>query len=163
MAHKIIDRYTKETARKTFSAYDAIVQLALENCKIAHCDRETRTAALIRTESSSNDVRYDISGSDGLIQFPRGACESHSLFKSTVVGGSVGTLVDVPFPLIKGMYLFESLPGSGGGCFYSDKENEITCDARGCDTIYTGQMNNGATLPQKMYNKLKELKKAEEK
>lgn len=129
-----------DQALRTFAAYDAAVQLALENTAFAHRDGDRRVVALIRTENKEVLRDYGITEKDRsrVIAFPRGACESHSVFEPKEVHGTEATLVRVPFPLIKGMYFFERKPGDGKGCFYNDKENEFNCDTRGLRAVYIG-------------------------
>lgn len=137
-------RFTEDSdfaskAVKTFSAYDAAVQLALENCNFDHRDTKSRSVVLIRTEKEAVLKQHGIAEMNKLMTFPRGACESHSIFKPTYIGGREITLVKVPFPLIKGMYFFERKPNDGRkGCFSRDGENEFACDVRGLPTVYIG-------------------------
>ena len=134
------DKNLAKKATDTFAAYDAAVQLALENCEFKNNDITGKTVTLIRTEEMDNLKKYGITEKDknGLINFKRGACESHSIFREVEVKGDTTTLVSVKFSLVKGMYFFERNPGSGDGCFLGDHENEFTVDTRGCPTMLVG-------------------------
>lgn len=150
------DKAFAEKAIRTFAAYDAAVQLALENTSFSHSDSERRELLLIRTEKAEILRRYGVAEKDRgtLITLPRGACESHSVFSPTSVHGTQATLVRVPFPLVKGLYFFERNPGDGSGCFLSDGENEITCDARGSKTFYVGAKKDVNLTAYKEFEKM---------
>ena len=143
--HKVEnDKVFAKKATETFGAYDAAVQLALENSSFEHRDGDKHELLLIRTETKSVLSGYGITGKHKgtAVAFKRGSCESHSVFKPTVVNGTEVTMVRVPFPLVKGLYFFELNPGDDDGCFAGDNENEFTCDARGQATVYVGSVKD---------------------
>jgi hypothetical protein len=155
--------HNKDFAQKsieTMTAYDAAIQLALENCRFDHSNGDKRAVTLLRTEADSVFNENGITEKDNgkLVDFPRGACESHSVFKATVIQKrNNGTLVCVPFPLVKGLYFFERTAGSRTGCFAGDSENEFTCDARKCPTTPIGKVHAGQEIDLTVYREFEKL------
>jgi len=113
----------------TKAMYQSAVQLALENTDFHNNDRENRLLRICRTES--DDVLNNIKLGDAPAVWKRGACESHSVFKTFKYLGTNLTVGEIPYPLVQGIYFFERVPDSGDGCFAGDNENEVDIDARG--------------------------------
>lgn len=111
--------------------YQAGISLILENCNFQGNDKATRTVVLMRTENPS------IFGGGfppiGKLSHHVGVNESHSIFKTVRVEGSVLTMVRVPYHRITGMYMLEQNPGAGDCGFLGDSENEFNADTHGLD------------------------------
>lgn len=128
-----------DKARKAFAAYNAGVQVALDSTGFEHNDRKRRAVYVVRTERKEvmRETGAKAYGKNVTMK-TRGLCESTSIWEKTTVHGREDqvTMQAVPHDRVLGVYFFERVPGSGGGAFLGDSENEFDCVLPGIPMKY---------------------------
>lgn len=121
----------KEKYLSACAKYQSAIPLIWENSDFPGNDQQSRNVVLMRTENKSIFGRKVLK--IGKLSHHTGANESHSIFQTVRVDGSVLTMVRVPYHRITGTYFLEGTPGKHDHCFLGDKENEFNADTHGLD------------------------------
>lgn len=123
---------SEEKLTRLVTSWHALNQEILSEVDSPWIDRERRAVLLLRTvDQGEIDGSFVKPDKDGNFTAKRGTTESHSIFKPTIVMGSITTAQAVPFSRVLASYWTERPGKTGGSGFYGDHEAEIAANTSG--------------------------------